>query len=199
MGADDGYRGARNVVAYQGAPGAFSEDAARALTGAGTTMLPCSTLEAVFAALAHGRAAAAIVPVENTIAGAVPGVADLMRRSRVCVTGEVTMRIAHALIGLPGTSIDRLTRVSSHPVALAQCGRFLGRHPHLAPIAAFDTAGAVADLVRRGDPADAAIASARAAALWGAVVLENEIQDRTDNFTRFVQVTPALNVTSIRA
>ena len=199
MGADDGYGGARSVVAYQGAPGAFSEDAARALTGAGTTMLPCSTLEAVFAALAHGRAASAIVPVENNIAGAVPGVAALMNRFCVRVTGEMTMRIAHALIGLPGASINRLQRVSSHPVALAQCGRFLGRNPHLAPTASFDTAGAVADLVRCDNPAEAAIASARAAALWGAVVLENEIQDRTDNFTRFVQVMPALNSTAIRA
>lgn len=190
MGADDGYRGARSDVAYQGAPGAFSEDAAHALTGAGTTMLPCPTLETVFAALTLGRAASAIVPVENNIAGAVPGVAALMNRFGVRVTGEVTMRIAHALIGLPGASIDRLTRVSSHPVALAQCGRFLRRHPHVAPLAAFDTAGAVADLVRCGNPADAAIASARAAVLWGAVVLENEIQDRADNLTRFVQVIP---------
>ena len=188
MGADDGYRAGTRVVAYQGAPGAFSEDAARALAGNDVTLMPCATLDEVFSVIADGRAASGIVPVQNNTAGEVPGVNDLMNRFDVHVTGEVTMRIVQTLVGLPGAEIDRLRQVSSHPVALAQCGRFLRRHPHLAPIAAFDTAGAVADLVRHGDPTHAAIASARAAEVWGAVVLENEIQDRFDNFTRFVQV-----------
>ena len=149
---DYDYRPGVCDAAYQGAPGAFSEEAAWALVGETTTLLPCRTLKDVFEAVASGRAKFGVVPVENGIAGAVPGVAELMRQFDLRVTGEVTLRIAQALVGLEGARVDSIERVYSHPVALAQCGRFLERHPQLKSIEDFDTAGAVKNLVRRAEP-----------------------------------------------
>ena len=187
--AEDDYCPHVREAAYQGAPGAFSEDAALTLVGTGAGLLPCRTLDEVFRAVIEARARFGIVPIENTIAGAVPGVADLMQRYEVRVADRVTLRIAQALVGIPGTRIEWLQRVSSHPVALAQCTRFFQRHPRVKPIADFDTAGSIANMVCRADPTHGAIGSARAAEVWGAVVLKREIQDRLDNQTTFALVT----------
>lgn len=186
--AEDDYRYCGGDAAYQGAPGAFSEDAARSLVGADAALLPCRGFDDVFRAVSERRVRFGIVPVENSIAGPVPGVEALMGQHAVRVVGDVTLRIAQALIGLPGARVPQLARVYSHPVALDQCRRFLARHPHVAPVPAFDTAGAIADILTNADPANAAIGSERAAIDLGAVVLQREIQDRFDNFTRFVMV-----------
>ena len=185
-GADDDYR--YRGAAYQGAPGAFSEDAARLLVDSDGPLLPCRALEDVFHALTAGRVRYAVVPIENSIAGAVPGVDELMKRYRVQAVGDVTIRIAQTLIGLPGARVERLQRVLSHPVALAQCSRFLSCHSNLDAVSTFDTAGAVAEILAIADPASAAIASERAAEQLGAAVLLREIQDCPDNFTRFVKL-----------
>lgn len=173
-------------AAYQGTAGAFSEDAARALLGAAATLRPCPTLEDVFAAVTRADARRAVVPIENTLAGAVPGCADLVGRSGVRIVAERVHPIAHALIAPPGASIAGLRHVRSHPVALAQCARFLADHPEVTPIPALDTAGAVADVMTEGRTDIAAIASRRAAAVHGAAVLADDIQDSPDNFTRFL-------------
>jgi prephenate dehydratase len=183
-------RAAPADAAYQGAPGAFSEDAAHALVGPGATLLACRTLDDVFAALEAGVARAAVVPVENTLAGAVPGCADLLARHDVRIAAEYAHPIAHALIAPPGVSLGAVRRVYSHPVALAQCEAFFRAHPGVTPMAAFDTAGAVADLMRDATPDAAAIANRRAAGVWGGVVLADRIQDASDNYTRFLLVRP---------
>jgi len=173
-------------AAYQGTPGAFSEDAALALLGPGAVLRPCRTLEDVFDVVAGGEARCAVVPVENTLAGAVPGCDDLMGRHDVRIVAERVQHIAHALIAPPGTGIDEVTRVLSHPVALAQCRRFLDAHPQMAAVPVFDTAGAVAEIVAGEQRGAAAIASRRAATVYGGVVLAGEIQDHPGNFTRFL-------------
>jgi prephenate dehydratase len=183
--------GSAPTVAYQGAPGAFSEDAARELAGGDALLHPLKTLDDAFQALSIGVAEFAVIPVENSLAGPVPKAAELIRRFGCRVMAEHSLRIAHALIGCPGATIGEIREAASHPVALAQCRQFFAARPHVAEVAAFDTAGAVALMVSAGDPAKAAIASSRAATLYGGVVLASEIQDRRDNFTRFVVVSKA--------
>lgn len=176
------------VCAYQGVPGAFSEDAALALVGAAAPLAPCPTLADVFEALTTGRVRRAVVPIENTLAGRVPGCDDLLARHRVRVVAEREHPITQALVAPPGVSLRAIRRVLSHPVAIAQCQRFLQAHPEVRPVPVFDTAGAVAEIVRAGGTDAGAIASRRAADVYGAVVLIDDIQDRPDNFTRFLLI-----------
>lgn len=176
-------------AAYQGARGAFSEDAARALLGSSARLTPCRTLTDVFDALTSGRVSAAVVPVTNSIVGAVPDAAELIARHGVRVIREHMQPIDQTVIGAAGARLEGLRRVWSHPVALQQCTRWFSRHPFAVPSPTFDTAGAVAEVVRRGDPGDAAIASRRAAEVYGGVVLAERVQDTPDNVTRFVLVT----------
>jgi prephenate dehydratase len=180
--------GRRQACAYQGVPGAFSEDAALALVGPTASLAPCPTLADVFEALAAGRVRRAVVPIENTLAGRVPGCADLLARHGVRVVAEREHHITQALVAPPGVSLRTIRRVLSHPVAIAQCQRFLWTHPAVRPVPVFDTAGAVAEIVRAGWTDAGAIASRRAAAVSGAVVLIDDIQDRPDNFTRFLLI-----------
>ncbi len=176
-------------AAYQGRPGAFSEDAARAMVGVAGRFLPCDSLAQVFGALQQGRATSAVVAVENSLAGAVPGAAELLAKHSVFAVAECVQPIDHALIGVPGRTVREVRQVMSHPVALAQCQRFFDAHPHLEPVPASDTAGAVADVLSRRDPRVAAIASRRAATLYGGAVLRSHLADRRDNVTRFLLVT----------
>jgi len=177
-------------AAYQGTPGAFSEDAALALLGPEAILRPCRTLDDVFEVVAARGARCAVVPVENTLAGAVPGCDDLLRRHDVRIVGERVQHIAHALIAPPGTALHDVRRVLSHPVALAQCRRFLDANPQMIAVPVFDTAGAVAEIIDRGESGGAAIASQRAAAVYGGVVLASGIQDHPGNFTRFLVLEP---------
>ena len=177
--------------AYQGEPGAYSEQAAVMLLGASARLLPLPSLEQVVAAAGEGRARTAIVPVENSLAGTVPQSYELLLDSALRVGGETVVAIDHVLVAPPATPRDHVRRVFSHPVALAQCREFFRRHPHIEPVPAFDTAGAAAAVVRARDGVSAAIASRRAASLHGAVVLEEDIQDHPENRTRFLLLSAA--------
>jgi prephenate dehydratase len=177
-------------VAYQGAPGAFSEDAARRLCGDSATLRPCRTLEDVFRALVRGEVAAAVLPVENSIAGDVPGCRALIAQHHLRTSKTIAIPIVHALVASSVIALDDVREVHSHPMALAQCQRFLAAHPRMLSVPAFDTAGALAELMRRAPGSSAAIASRRAAARWGGVVLQDAIQDRVDNITEFWLLTP---------
>ena len=178
----------RTVAAYQGRPGAYSESAARALLGAKATLVPCDTLEDVFAALTSGRIARAVVPVENTLAGTVSKTYDLLLEHDLTVIGEHVEHIDHVLIGRPGASIAGLRRVLSHPVALAQCERFFRAHPEITAVPVFDTAGAVPLALDDAAGTTAAVASRDAARLYGGGVLQEHLQDHPENFTRFVLI-----------
>ena len=175
-------------AAYQGQPGAFSEQAARRMCGADATLLPCETLADAFAAVAEGRARSAVVPIENTLAGPVPGVLRLLLASVFVVTGEVVEWIDHVLAAPPGASLDTIREVLSHPVALAQCTAFFKAHPRLRAVPAFDTAGAVQMVMRDADPTRAALGGRSAAALYGASIIAEHLQDHQSNYTRFVRV-----------
>lgn len=170
-------------VVYQGVPGAFAEEAAEALA----PTLPrraLPRLDEVFDAVAAG--ARAVVPIENTLAGSVQPVQDQLAVRDVRVIGEGVLRVSHALVGAPGATLDGVRRVHSHPVALAQCERFFAAHPSIEPVAAYNTAGAIADVVARGDVAEAAIGSKRAAERYGGVVLAAPLEDEPENYTRFL-------------
>lgn len=172
-------------AAYQGAPGAYSEGAAIELLGRGSDLLPLPSLEAVFASVTEGRARYAVVPLENTIAGTVPRVYELLLSHDLRVLRETRVAIDHVLIGSARLGLGDVRRVLSHPVALDQCGAFLRRHPSIVPVAAFDTAGAVRIVLDENDGMSAAIAGRHAAAVYGGAILAEEIQDHPENWTRF--------------
>jgi prephenate dehydratase len=174
-------------VAIQGEPGSFSHEAALKLVPS-AEILPCSLSVDVFAALDSGRADAAAIPIENSLAGSVLEHFDLLLKQDVKVVSETLLRIRHNLIAIPGTSIAEIERVFSHPVALAQCRRFFARNAKMKSIAFYDTAGSVKYLVEQGDKHAGAIASEAAARIYGAKVLEASVEDNPENYTRFFLV-----------
>jgi prephenate dehydratase len=177
-------------VAFQGERGAFSEEAAVRLLG-GVTLVPRPTFESLFAAVAEGAADFALAPVENSLAGSVHRSYDLLLESSLHIAAEVVIPIHHYLIGCPGSSLDSIRVVESHPVALAQCERFFAARPEIRRIAADDTAGSVAQVVKRADPTRAAIAGRRAAEIYGGAILRERLEDHGENYTRFVLLTPS--------
>lgn len=181
-------------IAFQGEPGAFSEEAVRALFGDSVEAVPLSDFRAVGDAVAGGDVDAGLLPVENTIAGSVAAAYDVLAELPLRVVAEVTRPIRQCLLGVPGARVDGLQRVLSHPVALAQCTDFLRAHPYMEAIAVRDTAGAARSVAAAGDPAAAAIASRLAAERYDLEILAADIQDRSDNQTRFFAVVAATAV-----
>jgi prephenate dehydratase len=177
-------------VAFQGEPGAFSEEAALQLLGEGITPVPRPTFDSAFRSIEEGAADALLAPVENSLAGSVVRVYDLLLASNLGMVAETILPIQHRLIGCPGATLGDLRSVASHPMALAQCERFFTMHPHLKRVPAEDTAGSVREALARGDKTSAAIAGRRAAEHYGGVILASNIQDNDENFTRFVLLVP---------
>src|SRR5712691_9326522 len=177
-------------VAFQGEPGAFSEAAAIRLLGDAITTVPRATFDAAFRAVPECVADALLVPVENSLAGSVVRVYDLLLESDLGIVAETILPIEHHLIGCPGASLDDLRSVASHPMALAQCERFFSSHPDWKRVPAEDTAGSVREILSRGDKSCAAIAGRRAAEHYHGVILAESIQDNSENFTRFVLLLP---------
>lgn len=177
-------------VAFQGEPGAFSEAAAVQLLGASIDTVPCATFDAGFRAIDEGAADALLVPLENSLAGSVVRVFDLLLESRVAIVAETILPIEMQLIALPGASLADIRSVASHPMALAQCERFFAAHPEWKRVPAEDTAGSVREVIFRGDKSAAAIAGRRAAEHYHAAILAESIQDNAENFTRFVLLVP---------
>jgi prephenate dehydratase len=174
-------------IAIQGEFGSFSHEAALKLIPEGV-VVPCALSAEVFAALDSGAVEAAVIPIENSLAGSVLEHFDLLLTHDVRVVRETLLRIRHNLIALPGVEIGDVERVSSHPVALAQCRRFLAAHPAMKALAAYDTAGSVKQLMEERERHAAAIASEAAARHYGAQILVSGIEDNPANFTRFFLV-----------
>ena len=172
-------------VAFQGEHGAFSEEAALKLLGPDIELVPQRTFTALYDSIDNGEAEYVLAPTWNTILGPVPGSVELLRKGRLLPINEVRLRVNQHLIALPRATFDNLAVVISHPAALAQCKRFFTEHPRIKTLAAEDTAGSVAEIMRRGDPTLGAIAGRRAAELYGATVIRTSIQDEEDNFTDF--------------
>jgi prephenate dehydratase len=174
-------------IAIQGEPGSFSHEAALKFVP-GAEIVPCSLSADVFASLAEGRVDAAAIPIENSLAGSVSEHFDLLLAHDVRVMRETLLRIRHNLIALPGVAIEQVDRVWSHPVALAQCRRFLAARPQMKAMSFYDTAGSVKQIVETGDRHTAAIASKAAASHYGAEILAADIEDNPQNYTRFFLV-----------
>lgn len=179
------------AVAIQGEAGSFSHAAALEVHGPALRLVPCATFEELFRTVAAGEAGSGIVPIENSLAGSVHQNYDLLGAHALHVVAETQLRIRHCLVARPGTALAGIRRVASHPVALAQCRRFFRTHPDLVAVPAYDTAGSVRDLMAGGAAADAAIASALAARLYGAAVLAEALEDHAENYTRFLVVAGA--------
>ncbi len=171
-------------VAFQGEFGAFSEEAVRRACGPDVEAVPLRTLRDVFDAVRGGDARFGVIPVENSRAGIIPESYDLLLEHPLWVRAEATVPVAQCLLAPPATSVHELRRVYSHPQALAQCETYL-RRLRLEAIAVYDTAGSARQLAAEREPGAAAIASRRAAELYGLEVLAEAIQDDRDNTTRF--------------
>lgn len=174
-------------IAIQGERGAFSHEAALELVPR-AEILPCTRIIDVFDALDAGRAVAAVVPVENTLAGSVGEHLDLLLERDVFVHGELNLRIEHNLIVAPGARLKDIRYVLSHPVALDQCRNFLRRHRRMVVAPFYDTAGAVKHVMAGKLRDTAAIASRRAAREYSAKVLVSGLEDEKKNYTRFFLV-----------
>ena len=171
-------------IAYQGEPGAYSEAAALAFDPAAEP-LPCRSFEEVFQAVQEGQAARGILPMENSIGGSIHRNYDLLVEHELPIVGEIELKVDHCLLALPGVRLDEITVVHSHPQALAQCEKFLKGLPNVELAAVYDTAGG-AKLVRDGELRHvAAIASRRAAEVFGLAILQEGLQDFDTNITRF--------------
>jgi len=172
------------IVAFQGEIGAYSEEAAVEFFGPSVEVRPCETLEAVFDTVERGEAHFGVVPIENSLEGSISRVYDLLLDSVLKVRGEVELRVIHCLIANPGAKLDLLRRVYSHPQALGQCRAFL-KHLDCELIPTYDTAGSVKMIKEQGMTDGAAIASIRAAEIYGMQIMAQEIEDNPNNFTRF--------------
>jgi prephenate dehydratase len=186
-------------VAFQGEAGAFSEAAAVQLLGEEIITVPRPTFEAVFCAITEGAADALLVPVENSLAGSVVRVYDLLLESALTIMAETILPIEMNLIAMPGATLADIRAVSSHPMALAQCERFFAAHPQFKRTPTEDTAGSVREVLAAGDKSHAAIAGRRAAARYHGVILAEGIQDNRENFTRFVLLQSAADASSLPA
>jgi prephenate dehydratase len=182
-------------IAIQGEYGSFSHEAAMKLVPHGE-IVPCSLSAEAFSAVESGDAEAAVIPIENSLAGSVVEHFDLLLTHDVRVVQETLLRIRHNLIGLSGVVTSEIERVFSHPVALAQCRKFLAAHPHMEAVAFYDTAGSVKQLVKLHERHTAGIASEAAAKYYGAQILEAGIEDNPENFTRFFLVRRAAEAVS---
>lgn len=180
---------ARPRIAFQGAPGAFSEDAIRVFWGPDTIAVPCESFTSMLAAVKSGAADGAVLPVENLLLGPIASALDALDDFSVGLNlgGTTDVPVVHALLGTADATLEGVKRVTSHPVALAQCRRFLQAFgAKVEPF--YDTAGAAKMVRDTADPRIAAVASHNAALLYGLTVLADAIQDEPDNWTRFVQI-----------
>jgi prephenate dehydratase len=176
------------TAAIQGVRGSFSHAAAIDASDEDVEVVECRTFEDLFDAVAAGRADRGVVPVENSLAGAVQRNMDLLLEHDLHVVAEAQVRVRLCLAARPGTALEGVERVASHPVALEQCRAFFRAKPGLEPVAAFDTAGSIKELMTGESLYDAAIGSSLAASLYGASVLATDLEDDPGNYTRFLIV-----------
>jgi prephenate dehydratase len=173
-------------VAFQGEPGAYSEQAVFNYLG-GVETIPCESFDAMFDSVMSGKSDTALAPIENSLAGSIHQNYDLLLRHNLYIVGEYFLRVRHCLIVNPGAKREDVKKAISHPQALGQCAGYL-RSRGIRPEQVYDTAGSVKMLKESGALDVAAIASKRAAELYGMQILEEGIEDNPENYTRFLAV-----------
>ena len=173
-------------VSFQGEPGAYSEQAVFNYFGDVETV-PCESFDAMFDAVVSGKSDAALAPIENSLAGSIHQNYDLLLRHDLHIVGEYFLRVQHCLITNTGVKMEDIKKAISHPQALGQCAAYLRSHGIKAE-QVYDTAGSVKMLKESGARDVAAIASKRAAELYGMQILEEGIEDNPENYTRFLAV-----------
>jgi prephenate dehydratase len=189
-------------IAIQGEAGSFSHEAAKKMVP-GCSVISCARSEEVFDRLEKGSAAAAVIPIENSLAGSVAVHFDLLQAGKVFIHREFSLRIVHNLIAAPGVKRADIRRAFSHPVALEQCRDFFQSNPKIQAMPFYDTAGSVKHVIEAGLKDAAGIAGKHAAAVYQGKILAAGIEDDKQNFTRFFlirktrHVDPKANKTSI--
>jgi prephenate dehydratase len=174
-------------VAFQGLPGAYSEAAVLEYFGAQTESVPCESFEDVFTVVQDGSCEGGLLPIENSVAGSIHRNYDLLLQHELSIVGEYYLRVQHCLIAIPGVRLEEVHSVISHPQALAQCDRYLHTlGVTISPV--YDTAGSVRIVQEQGERSQAAIASRRAAELYGMSILADGIEDDPANYTRFLAI-----------
>ncbi|MHB8215138.1 MAG: prephenate dehydratase [Candidatus Sulfotelmatobacter sp.] len=171
-------------VAIQGELGSFSHEAAERMLP-GCAVVPCARSVEVFDRVQRGSVAAAVIPIENSLAGTVAEHADLLVTRDVFIQGEFLLRIVHNVIAAPGVKLAALRKVLSHPVALDQCRDFFRHHPRIEPVPFYDTAGSVKHVVAHRLQDAAGIAGRHAAREYSGKILQASVEDDKRNFTRF--------------
>ena len=184
----------REMIAFQGERGAFSQQAVQQLLGTNVEVLPCQRFEEVFQSLADKKADGAVIPIENTLHGSVHENYDHLLRFDFRIVAETGVRIVHNLIAPPGVTFAKVRRVFSHPVAINQCLDFFAQNQQVERVPFYDTAGSVKMVMEEGLKDAAAIASALAAEIYGARILRKSIEDDRRNFTRFFLLRRAADV-----
>ena len=175
------------TVAHFGEENAYAAEAAGRLYP-DAELVSCRSFADVMRAVTRGEASCGVLPIENSLAGAIPETYDLLAHAPLAIVDEVVIAVPHCLVGIAGTNIDALARIHSHPAALAQCRRFLSSLPDALPDVAPSTAAAARRVAEAGDPRQAAISSRAAALRHGLDVLLNDVSDHAQNYTRFVAV-----------
>lgn len=177
-------KGTIQNVAIQGERGSFSHEAAGRMIPH-CSVVPCMRSAEVFDRVERGSVDAAVIPIENTLAGTVAEHADLLVSRNVFIQAEYLLRIVHNVIAVPGVRLSSVKRVLSHPVALDQCREFFRKNPKIQPEAFYDTAGSVKHVIEERSQDVAGIASRLAATEYGGKILQANIEDDKRNFTRF--------------
>jgi prephenate dehydratase len=173
-------------IAFQGEPGAYSEAAAIAHYGPDIQTTPCETFTHVFRAVVEEKSNHGFIPIENSLAGSIHKNFDLLLRHDLHIVAEHHHRINHCLMAMPGVKIEQVSEVYSHPQALAQCESFLSGMTNVRSIASTDTAGSARWIKEEGIRSAAAVASRRAAEVYGMEILAEGIEDDPANYTRFL-------------
>lgn len=181
-------------VVYQGVPGAYSEQACINFFETGVAAQGLEQFEDCFRALKDGSADYAVVPIENSSTGAIRQIYDLLTQYECSMVGETTVKVEHCLMAPKGATLDTITHVYSHEQGLFQCEQYLNTHPDWDRVPQADTAGSAQMVAQSGDITKAAICSARAAELYGLEILAHAINHNTHNTTRFVVVSPHMEL-----